>query len=258
MMDAPLQIGILKTDTVRDEFRDRHGDYPAMFRALLLGARGLEVGGRPLQFRDYDVQRGEYPDAAGDCDGYVITGSRDSVYDDVPWIHALEDYVRVLHAGRHKLVGICFGHQLVAQALEGETRAAAGGWAVGVHRSRLLRETPWMCGDPGDGEFALLSSHKDQVTRLPDGAELLATNDFCPYAAYTIGDHILCIQGHPEFVPDYSRALMDFRRELLGEVTWERGVRSLQEPIHAGLVGRWMLSFLEWNAHDDAHRNRAP
>ena len=244
MTQRPLQIGILKTDSVRDEFRARHGDYPAMFRALLIGARIGELDGRPLQFRDYDVQHGEYPDAPGDCDGYVITGSRDSVYDDVPWIHALEDYVRVLHAGRHKLVGICFGHQLVAQALRGETRAAEVGWAVGVHRSRLLRTPPWMVDD-GD-EFALLSSHKDQVTRLPEGAKLLATNDFCPNAAYTVDDHILCIQGHPEFIREYARALLDFRRELLGETVWARAVASLEAPIHAGRVGRWMLSFLEW------------
>ncbi|HSG89971.1 MAG TPA: amidotransferase [Pseudomonadales bacterium] len=241
----PLRIGILQTDSVRDEFVERHGDYPAMFRSLLLGAHGLDDG-RPLAFVDYDVRKGEYPAAIDDCDAYLITGSRDSVYDDLPWIRALEDFVRVLHERRHKLIGICFGHQLVAQALAGETRPADAGWAVGVHASRVLRTPPWM--DAPVESFALLSSHKDQVTRLPAEAELFASNDFCPNAAYTIGDHILCVQGHPEFHADYSRALMELRRELLGEETFCRGMASLDERIDQGRVGRWILSFVDWRA----------
>lgn len=247
-----MRIGILQTDSVREEFRDAHGDYPGMFRELLLAAN-LDAGERPIEFRDYDVQSGELPADPTECDAYVITGSRDSVYDDKPWIRALEDFVRELHVRRHKLVGICFGHQLVAQALDGATSPAEAGWAVGVHGSRLVRGAPWMDEPESALEepFALISSHKDQVTQLPTEAELLATNDFCPNAAFTVGDHILCIQGHPEFRKAYSRTLMDFRREILGEDTYVPGVASLEQPIHPDRVGRWMLSFMQWRPQSD-------
>lgn len=240
-----LRIGILKTDRVRDEFVERHGDYPDMFRGLLLDAAAAAAVPAP-DFIDFDVQHGQYPAAVADCDGYVITGSRDSVYDDHPWIRELGNFVLTLHQRRHKLIGICFGHQLIAAVLGGETRAADVGWAVGVHSSRVTAAPAWM--QPHSEHFALLSSHKDQVTRLPEGAVLLAENDFCPRAAFTVGDHILAMQGHPEFAKAYAADLMNFRRDLLGEAVYQRGVDSLAAPVARELVGRWMLAFLNWPA----------
>lgn len=237
----PLRIGILKTDRVREEFIDRHGDYPDMFHELLLDA-AVAAGVPAPDFVDFDIQYGHYPAAAADCDGYVITGSRDSVYDDQPWIRDLGDFVLTLHQRRHKLIGICFGHQLIAEVLGGETRPAEVGWAVGVHSSRVIATPAWM--QPHSEQFALLSSHKDQVTRLPDGAMLLAENDFCPNAAFTMGDHILAIQGHPEFAKTYSADLMAVRRDLLGEAVYQRGMDSLTAPLARELVGQWMLAFL--------------
>lgn len=249
----PLCIGILKTDRVREEFVDRHGDYPDMFHQLLRDAARAAAVPEPA-FRDYDVQHGHYPADVLECDGYVITGSRDSVYDDHLWIAELSDFVLNLHHRRHKLIGICFGHQLIAQVLGGETRAADVGWAVGVHASRVIAAPGWM--QPHQEQFALLSSHKDQVTRLPEGAALLAENDFCPNAAFTIGDHILAIQGHPEFAKPYSADLMAFRRDLLGEMVYQRGVESLAMPVQGELVGRWMLAFLSWQGAASAAGER--
>jgi len=239
----PLLIGILKTDSVRAEFRELHGDYPDMFRALLSRAAG-EPGSGPVAFVEYDVQHGVYPADPEACDGYVITGSRDSVYDDLPWIARLTDYVRLLHRRRQKLIGICFGHQLVAQALGGETLVAPGGWAVGVHDSEVVATRPWM--QPASDRFALLSSHQDQVTRLPQEAHLLARNSFCPVAAFGIGDHILAVQGHPEFDKPYAEALMRFRRARLGEAVFEAGLASLERPTQQTLIGQWMLAFLRF------------
>lgn len=233
-----MRIGILKTDSVREEFQSEFGDYPAMFRAMLVSS----ADDVPIEFHDYDVQRNEYPASLDECDVYLITGSRESVYDDQPWIHRLAEFVRELDAAQHKLVGICFGHQLIAHVLGGETRAADVGWAVGVQETRVLSPAEWML--PYRERFGLLSSHKDQVVRLPERAELFASTPLCPYSGFTIGAHILTFQGHPEFSKGYSRALMDLRRDLLGEPRYTTGVESLHAPVHQTLVGRWIINFV--------------
>lgn len=237
-----MRIGILKTDSVREEFQHEFGDYPAMFRAVLM-ASADDV---PIEFRDYDVQRGEYPASIDECDAYLITGSRESAYDDQPWIHRLAQFVQELDAARHTLVGICFGHQLIAHVLGGETRAAETGWAVGVQETQVLSPAEWML--PYRERFGLLSSHKDQVVRLPERAEVFASTPFCPNSGFTIGDHILTFQGHPEFSKGYSRALIELRRDLLGEPGYSSGVESLGKPVHQSMVGRWIINFIASNA----------
>jgi GMP synthase-like glutamine amidotransferase len=245
-----MRIGILKTDSVRDEFQSEFGDYPAMFRAVLMASADDE----PIEFRDYDVQRGEYPAALDECDAYLITGSRESVYDDQPWIHRLGEFVRQLDEAQHKLVGICFGHQLIAHVLGGETRAADVGWAVGVQETRVLTPAEWML--PYRERFGLLSSHKDQVVKLPDRAELFAATPTCPNSGFTIGDHILTFQGHPEFSKGYSQALMNLRREMLGERLYSRGVESLGKPVHQSMIGRWIINFIAASSDEAADERR--
>ncbi len=231
-----MMIGILQADSVRPQFQDAHGDYPEMFRKLLAA---VEPG---LEFRDYDVEHGQFPERMVECDGYVITGSKKSVYDDEPWIHELSDYVCRLHREKVKTVGICFGHQIIAQALGGRTQPASAGWGVGVHRSRLIDKPAFVDADVD--QFGLLVSHQDQVTVLPEGARLLATSDFCPNAMFRIDDHILTFQGHPEFTRDYSRDLMEMRREMLGE-KYDAGIASLKQDPDSDLVARWIVNFFK-------------
>ena len=230
-----MRIGILQTDRVMERFRGRHGDYPEMFEHVLTAA----ADGEPLAFEAIDCLASAYPEP-GSCDAYVITGSRHGVYDGDPWISGLADFVgKALDAGS-KVVGICFGHQLIAHFFGGEAGPAPG-WAVGAHESRVVGNAPWL--EPQMARFRLLSSHKDQVTRMPQGAELIATNDFCPIAGFTWGEGVLTFQGHPEFRKPYSLDLMNMRRELLGEDTYRAGVASLEEDIHPLPVGRWILNF---------------
>jgi GMP synthase-like glutamine amidotransferase len=232
-----VKVGILKTDAVRDEWVGRFGEYPDMF-IRLLGERDPE-----LEFTVYDVRLGEYPDDIDDMDAYLITGSRHSVYDDLPWIEPLMAFVRELDARHKKLVGICFGHQLVAQALGGRTEKAAAGWGVGMHRHRFSKRPDWL--DDGDLEFPILVTHQDQVTVNAKGAEVLASSGFCPNAVCQIGDHILTLQGHPEFVNDYSREIMEFRREIIGEDTYQSGIASLSDEPATERMARWILQFLK-------------
>ncbi|MDP5054482.1 MAG: GMP synthase [Congregibacter sp.] len=232
-----MKIGILKTDAVRDEWVGEFGEYPDMFRALL-GNRDPD-----LEFVVFDVRLGEYPADIDEVDAYLVTGSRHSVYDDLPWIDPLLSFVRELNARHKKLVGICFGHQLVAQALDGRTEKASAGWGVGMHHHRFSRRPDWF--DEGPLEFPVLVSHQDQVTVNAAGAEVLAGSEFCPNAVCQIGDHILTMQGHPEFVNDYSRAIMEFRRELITEPVYQSGIASLAEQPATDRMADWILRFIK-------------
>lgn len=232
-----VKLGILKTDAVRPEWVPDFGEYPDMFVALL---------GRldpSLEFAVYDVEQGEYPQDIDEVDAYLITGSKSSVYDDKPWIATLMEFVRELDRRRKKLVGICFGHQLVAHALGGETAKSPKGWGVGLHRHRFSSLPAWH--DQGEAEFAILVSHQDQVARNAPGAEVLASSEFCENAVVQIGEYILTFQGHPEFLPAYSREIMEFRREIIGEPVYSAGVASLSESPETDRIGRWILNFLK-------------
>jgi GMP synthase-like glutamine amidotransferase len=235
-----MRIGILQTDSVLEQFVAQHGDYPDMFRAVLAHPEALPPGMAPPEFLDIDVRSGRYPlpDA---CDGYVITGSRHSVYDPLPWIAPLVDFLRAALAHRRRVVGICFGHQLVAHFFGGETRAADGGWCVGVQSAEVLEQQPWMT--PRVERLALLSSHKDQVVGLPPGAQLFARGDRCPVAGFVLDD-VLTFQGHPEFTSSYAGDLMDMREQLLGADAYRQGKASLTASTDAPLVARWMLNFI--------------
>ncbi len=232
-----MKIGILKTDAVRPEWAPKFGEYPDMFQRLL-----LEVD-PTLEFVIWDVEEGELPERTDEVDGYIITGSKSSAYDDKPWIRNLEAFVRRLNEEKRKLLGICFGHQVVARALGGVVDKSPKGWGVGVNVYNI--SDPELLAD-GQGEtLQLICSHQDQVMRMPEGAELIAKNDHCEVAGMRIGEHILTFQPHPEFIPEYSREIMTFRREMIGDERADAGMASLVDLEHQGeRVARWMLDFL--------------
>ncbi len=231
-----MKLGILKTDTVRPEWVEQFGEYPDMFAALLQRAEPS------LECITYDVQSGDYPADIDEVDAYLITGSKSSVYDDVPWIPPLIEFMRRLHAQKKKVVGICFGHQLIALALDGKTEKSPKGWGVGLHRHRFNQRPDWH--DQGNPDLDILVSHQDQVTVPAAGAVVLAGSEFCENAVCQIGDHILSFQGHPEFVPEYSKAIMDLRREKITEPVYIAGVDSLAGKHQGDRVANWVMSFL--------------
>ena len=231
-----MKLGILECDHIPENLRSRYISYNLVFDQL------LQPHAQKLTCVSHHVFTGEFPDHPDDCDRYLITGSTRSVYESEPWIERLEEYVRTLHQLRKPMIGICFGHQMIAQALGGRTEKAEQGWGVGRQTYQMLETPAWLDSSPL--EFSILASHQDQVTELPDGATCIATSDFCKNAAFTLGDHVLCFQGHPEFTKEFSQGLLDLRRERYGEELYASGVASLQHPIQTELVASWMMQFL--------------
>jgi GMP synthase-like glutamine amidotransferase len=195
-----------------------------------------------VEFAHYDVEHEQYPASIDECDGYVITGSKKSVYDKEPWIYRLRDFVVSLDRAKAKLVGICFGHQMVALALGGDTEASDKGWGVGVHACDIITKKAYM--QPDSDCIAAIVSHKDQVTTLPHDAELLGTSEFCPNSMFQIQEHILTFQGHPEFCKSYSRALMDWRLEILGKMVYDNGIDSLNDDTQGDILAQWIVRFI--------------
>lgn len=232
-----MKIGILRTDTVRPEWAPEFGEYPDMFKRLLGEADP------DLEFVVWDVEAGELPAHTDEADGYLITGSKSSVYEDKPWIRALEAFVRTLHAEKRKVVGICFGHQLIAQALGGFVEKSSKGWGVGVHTYAVT--APDLLSDHQGEQLRLLVSHQDQVAEMPPGAVEIVQNDHCDIGGMRIGKHVLTFQGHPEFVPEYAREIMEYRREVIGESRVEEGLASLATEHQGSRVARWIVDFFK-------------
>ena len=224
-----MTFGLLQCDHVSPEFLHLRGDYDEMFRRWL-----------PGDWRVYDLPAGDLP-AAGDCDAWVTTGSRLSVYDDVPWVHGFAALVRDIHAANRPFLGVCFGHQMMAHALGGKVAKNPRGWGVGVHRFRVLAREPWMI--PPLDDISVLMSCQDQVEALPPEATVLASSEHCPVALFRCGS-LLGIQGHPEWHPDYAAALLSSRRERIGGTVADRAMATLETPTHSLEFAHWSRNWL--------------
>lgn len=175
-----MHIGILQCGHAPDPVVAIHGDYDALFHAL------FEDHG--LTFTTWNVVDMEFPNGPDTAEGWLITGSRHGAYEDHLFIPPLEDFIRAVHATKAPMIGICFGHQIIAQALGGTVEKFDGGWAIGRRRYAF----------DGHGEVELNAWHQDQVVSLPPDARRLGTSDFCENAALVYGSHIMTLQPHPE------------------------------------------------------------
>lgn len=229
-----MRVGLLECDHVSDRFRHLSGDYADMFGALL-GEGGVELV-------PFDVCNGVVPDAPDQCDAWLCTGSRRSVYDDDEWIEPASAFVRQVRDAGVPFVGICFGHQLLAHALGGSVEKAGCGWGVGIHPVRMVRSEPWM--RPARERLQLHFMHQDQVTRPPADAVVLGCTDHCEVAMFRVGDSMLGMQAHPEFTVPYADALLADRTERVGGDRAEEARRSLTTATDEAVVARWLTGFL--------------
>lgn len=231
-----MRLAILDADILRESLQPKYHSYGRMFEAL------FERQQLDWEMDIFRVIEGDYPPDMNRYDAYLITGSQYDAFSDEPWVRRLREYVQALFQAGKPMVGICFGHQLLAHALGGEAGRASGGWGLGVMTYPLLTRPPFV----DDTEpVSLIISHRDQVTRLPPDAERLLSNDFCPNAAFYIPGRVLAIQGHPEFSVDYAQALLQYRKHELNPDHLARVIQSYSVPHQGERVGQWMRRFLE-------------
>ena len=221
-----MKLGILETGAPPEKLREQFGDYPSMFAALL---------GDTVQATTYDVAHGVLPARVDEQQAFLITGSAAGVYDPLPWIAPLIDFLRQAR-GATPLVGICFGHQVMAQAFGGQVIKSPKGWAIGLNRYNVEQGEAWM--DQAD-TVAVPASHQDQVVRPPSDAVVSLASSFTPYAGLTYADgRAISFQPHPEFDPAYAAALIEARRgKTYGEDQAAAAIESLTRPNDRDRVG---------------------
>jgi GMP synthase-like glutamine amidotransferase len=224
-----MKLAILETGHPPGDLAARFGDYPAMFASLL--GDGFEISA-------FDVQAGELPADPAAFEAYLITGSPAGVYDDFPWIAQLMMFIR--SGADRKMVGICFGHQAMAEALGGHVVKSEKGWGAGLHHYAVVRPQPWI---EGARDIAAPASHQDQVVTQPPNTEVFLASDFTPYAGLAWTDRpAISFQFHPEFSPDFAKALIAERCDRIPNP--DAAIASLDAANDNARVGGWIRRFL--------------
>jgi len=236
-----MKIGILETGNVSDVLKARFGSYPTIFHALIRSQMP------DAEFIDVSLVNGASLGTPQDADGWLITGSRHGVYEDLEWITQLKEFVRACVAAHVPVVGICFGHQLIAEAMGGKVELSERGWGLGVHEYTTHDLPDWMASL--NGSFKAFAVHKDQVVTPPPGARVIAGSEFCPYAAMVYGDPdhptAISVQSHPEMTAEFVQGLIDTR--LNGIVPADRVAKaedglgqSVQNDIWTALIAQFL------------------
>lgn len=222
-----MLIGILQTGQAPDVLIEKSGDYPDMFERLLAGYG--------LAFRSFRVVDGEFPADVQACDGWLITGSRHGAYEEHAWIPPLEAFIRDAYAAHVPLVGICFGHQIIAQAMGGRVEKFAGGWAAGATDYDF------------EGEKITLNAwHQDQVTQKPEAARVVGRNAFCENAALLYDDRAFTVQAHPEFEPDFVDGLAQTRgRGVVPQPLLDSATARLSDPLNSATMAARIAAFFQ-------------
>jgi GMP synthase-like glutamine amidotransferase len=223
-----MDLAILETGKPPAALQGRFESYPVMFEHLL----GLKA-------KSYDVEAGALPAHPDDHGAYLVTGAAAGVYDPLPWIAPLEDFLRAAK-GQAKLVGICFGHQVMAEAFGGHVEKSARGWGAGLQRYEIFERAPWM-DDAATIDIPV--SHQDQIIVQPPHTRVLAGNAFSPFGMLAYDDQpAISMQFHPEFEPDYAKALIESRFDRVPDP--ETAIASLDRPDDRHRVARWIRAFL--------------
>lgn len=233
-----MKIGILETGELPEVLAQKYGDYPNMFVKLLRSADSS------LRFEVYSVVNEQYPTSVDECDAWLVTGSRHGVYDPLPWIEPLKEFLKNAYDASVPIIGICFGHQILAEALGGKVEKSSRGWGLGVHRYEIYEKANWFEGLNGSVQLNVV--HQDQIVDLPEQARVLAGSDFCPFGILEYPDRAISMQPHPEIETDYEKDLIDFRRAdgIFPDDVSGEALETLDQPLDAKQIAKSIVNFL--------------
>ena len=201
-----MKIGILLVGRASEDLVDKYGTYAEMLINLINSDEKL------FEFKTFNILDGIFPLNHNDCDGWIVTGSPHGVYEEHSWIPIVSQLIKDIYDNKLPIFGVCFGHQLIAQALGGNVEKSTKGWGLGLHTYQINNKTNYM-GNLSS-EVTLNICHQDQVLSPPNGATVYAKSDFCENAGFYIKDKVLTMQAHPEFLVDFTKALLTARRDV--------------------------------------------
>ncbi|HCH33022.1 MAG TPA: GMP synthase [Oceanospirillaceae bacterium] len=237
MSKSSITVGLLLCDTMHDYLLDLSGgDYDHLYADCLSQADDT------LIFKSYRTHLGELPSSTSQCDVWLISGSPNSVYNDLAWIKNLIDFVKQLTNANKPLVGICFGHQVIAAALGGKVEKSDRGWGLGMAQYAVSKPAQWM--QPSLDRYNIWVFHEDQITQLPVGAQILSGNDFCPAFLVQYNPVTMSIQGHPEFFKGFfTRVLGSDEFDSMPDIR-AQGLANLEGEHDGPVLFSWIAEFL--------------
>jgi len=231
-----MKIGLLNAYAYNPAVEDFRQEYGPMFKRFF-----TEHVSSEFSLHIYDVTQRYWPNSMHECDGWIIGASQHSVHDKSSWITKLMEFACACHFNQKPLIGIGFGHQVIAHSLGGEVNKSRKGWGAGVRDFNVRQQKPWMM--PELSKCSLNFSHKEQVDMLPGQAMLLAGDGFCLHQMYSIEDHIFALQGHPEYDCSFMQSLLNEHKKNITIECYEQALASLNQSTHSAVVGNWIRQF---------------
>lgn len=232
-----MKAAILLCDEVQEKYIPEFGGYKDMIQSMFARV------GEDINFDVFDCRRQEFPPSSKNYDFFITTGSKHSVYEDEDWIRETISYIRQLLDEKCKLIGICFGHQLIAMALGCEVKKSELGWGLGVATNKVFLAPTWM--DKRSSVLNIIVSHQDQVQDITEEASLIAGSEFCPYFFVQWLPDVISIQGHPEWVSEYARTRLLDRRGVLTDEQFQLALSSLSVPADNAAFAQWVIAFVK-------------